>query len=557
MLLPRWTAGGGRIFALLAVIFAATAAGQTSWTNSSSGFWRESANWSAGVPLFEISLTLITNANTKTVTVDSATPLPNLEIDRLTISAPNAETNTLLLDNLGATADFKVVGLAAVNGGGAVRVNNSTLFVDGLNGGAMDVNAGELTLLSGGVTLGEFGRFRVGISGSAIVNVLGGVFTAGNEFILGGGLPGAHGTVNVSGGELNINVALVVADDAGTSGTVLVNGGKLVSTNALEVTRIGDDGAGTVRLESGTAEFWDVSIGRSPGSQGAWNISGGTAQTKDISIGRFAGATGTLNITGGSLLLPDDSLLIGREGAGTVNISGGLVISADVTMATNSASSGTLTMTAGTLKTDEFVVGAIGGAAATVTVNDGVIRVDHGTNVARLVVANGTVTVNGGAVEVNSLVVTNTAGSLRLNGGTIVSSDTYVANGQAFVVGDGARPAIFRLNGGVHTFENGLVISSNASVLGCGQIVGTILNNGVLSTNCGAIAPTLTNAQRSQTQFSFAIQTEAGVVYTVEYKNSLSDATWTKLNTYTGTGGAVTVTDIVANDARFYRAVIY
>lgn len=544
------------ILLFVVVFFAAGVSAQTAWVNGSSGFWRESENWSAGVPSFEISLTLITNANTKTVTVDAATPLLNREVDRLTISAPDG-TNTLLLDNLTATGDFKVIGLAVVNRGGAIRVNNSTLFVDGQIGGAMDVNAGELTLESGAVTLGEFGRFRVGISGSGVVNVLGGVFTAGNEFIVGGGLSGSQGDVNITGGELDVRVALVIADDPGTSGAVSVNGGKLVFTNDVQVARIGDDGIGTLTLQNGMIEFWDVSVGRSAGSQGTWNISGGAAQTEDVSVGRFPGATGALNVSGGSLLLPGDSLLIGREGAGTVNISGGLVTSADVTIATNSASSGTLMMTGGTLETEALVVGAAGVAAGTVTVNDGAISVDNGTNNATFLVANGSVTVNGGAIEVNSLLVTNNTSSLHLNGGTIVSANTRIANGQPFVVGDGTRAAVFRLDGGVHTFQDGLVISPNASVLGCGQIVGAIQNNGVLSTNCGAIAPALTNPLRTQGQFSFGIQTEPGIVYTVEYKNSLSEAAWTKLDTHTGTGGTLTVADVVAGETRFYRAVIY
>jgi T5SS/PEP-CTERM-associated repeat protein len=556
MVLPRWIVWR-RAFCLLVIGVGVSSRAQTSWINPGNGFWRENANWSAGVPSFSISLTQITNANTKTVTVDAATSTVNLEVDRLTISAPSGQTNLLLLDNLSAVGDFKVVGLAAVNRGGAIRIRNSTLFVDGFNGGAMDVNAGELTLESGGITLGEFGRFRLGIGGPGTVDILNGAFSAGADFIIGGGLSGGQGTVNVLGGELNIATDLVIADEPGSIGNVLVNGGKLVATNDVAIARIGDDGTGTLTLQTGSIEFWDVSVGRSAGASGTWTISGGTAQTKDVSVGRFEGATGILNVTSGSLLLPDDSLLIGREGSGQVNISGGLVVASDVTISTNATSSGTLTISGGTLETEEFVVGATSGAAGTVTVNGGEIQVNNDTNTANFVVVKGTVTMNAGTVETDSLLITNGTGSLKFNGGSIVSSGTRIANGQPFVIGDGTHPAVFRMDGGTHTFQNGLVISANASVIGCGQIIGAIQNNGTLSTNCNTTAPMLISSQRSGNQFSFQIQSEAGVTYTVEYKETLNDPAWTKLGTYAGTGSAVTVTDTIASATRFYRVVIY
>lgn len=561
MVLARWITLGRGVFGVIAAHFFAVAAlAQTAWINPSSGFWREAANWSAGAPSLAESLTLITNANSKTVTIDPSTPLANLEVDRLTVSAPAGQTNMLLLENLAATANFRVIGLAALNQGGAMRVTNSTLFVDGDIGGAMDVNAGELTLVDGAVTLGPFGRFRVGMSAAGTVNILGGIFTAGDTFIIGGGTAG-QGTVNMSGsGELRVALNIVIGDDPGTSGTMTVNGGMVVATNDVMVSRIGDDGTGVFTLQDGAVEFWDLSIGRSVGSDGTLNISAGTLQAYDISLGRFAGATGTLNISGGSLLLPDDSLLIGREGTGQVNISGGVVVASDVLIATNSASTGTLTMTGGILETEFFDVGAAEGAAAIATINAGAIRVSNNiTNATNgmLRVVRGTMTVNGGSLDVYSLGVTNSAGSLLFNGGTIVSAGTRVANGQPFVVGDGVRPAVFRMNGGVHSFANGLVISPNASVVGCGQIIGAIQNNGTLSTNCGVTAPMLLNASRNGNQFAFAIQSEAGVVYTVEYKDSLSDPAWTKLGTYTGTGGQVPVTDTTGANTRFYRVVIY
>jgi hypothetical protein len=53
---------------------------------------------------------------------------------------------------------------------------------------------------------------------------------------------------------------------------------------------------------------------------------------------------------------------------------------------------------------------------------------------------------------------------------------------------------------------------------------------------------------------SFA--TQNGVSYTVQYKNALSDATWTNLETIPGTGGNVTITNVTGGQPmRFYRVI--
>lgn len=53
--------------------------------------------------------------------------------------------------------------------------------------------------------------------------------------------------------------------------------------------------------------------------------------------------------------------------------------------------------------------------------------------------------------------------------------------------------------------------------------------------------------------FQIEFPTEAGVTYTVEYKDALSAATWTTLTTVTGDGTTKTASDPNQGDARFYR----
>lgn len=66
--------------------------------------------------------------------------------------------------------------------------------------------------------------------------------------------------------------------------------------------------------------------------------------------------------------------------------------------------------------------------------------------------------------------------------------------------------------------------------------------------------PTL-SAVKSGTNYTLTFATTTTCTYHVEYKNALTNATWTALQNVPGTGGTVTVTDTnAASQTRFYRA---
>src|SRR6266404_4655291 len=74
---------------------------QKRWTSPTSGFWADTNNWSGNSAPIDTSTVLITNANTKTITIDAASPATNLTIASLKIYAPAGSTNLLLLSNAG------------------------------------------------------------------------------------------------------------------------------------------------------------------------------------------------------------------------------------------------------------------------------------------------------------------------------------------------------------------------------------------------------------------------------------------------------------------------
>ncbi|HXJ72842.1 MAG TPA: hypothetical protein VNM37_08310, partial [Candidatus Dormibacteraeota bacterium] len=72
-----------------------------------------------------------------------------------------------------------------------------------------------------------------------------------------------------------------------------------------------------------------------------------------------------------------------------------------------------------------------------------------------------------------------------------------------------------------------------------------------------AVAPTITNMTFSGNTANFAFATANGLVYRIEYKNTLSAASWTLLHTVSGTGELITTSDPSATEpSRFYRVGI-
>ncbi|MGA9450320.1 MAG: hypothetical protein WBW41_03135, partial [Verrucomicrobiia bacterium] len=64
----------------------------------------------------------------------------------------------------------------------------------------------------------------------------------------------------------------------------------------------------------------------------------------------------------------------------------------------------------------------------------------------------------------------------------------------------------------------------------------------------------LINPAYKTNSFSVSLPTQCGRVYSLQYKNSLTDANWIALPLSAGNGNNITVTDTNAtNSQRFYR----
>jgi T5SS/PEP-CTERM-associated repeat protein len=526
------------------------------WTNSASGLWQDGINWSGHTAPDITAFIRITNDLTKTVTINALTPATNLTVQVLTLTAPPGATNTLLLTDAGTNNPLVFQTGLELEDGAALHITNSALMVQ-LTNDHVNID-GSMTLDSGFIDFGDISvTTRVGRATSGVLTINGGLMAVGIMTI--GGLTNSSGNAIMNGGTLLVRGLLSVGRNATTVGSFSLLGGQLTVTN--DDTRIGDQSIGSMTISNATAIVTNLQVGRDPLSGGTLILgNGGLVQSfADVVIGRFTGSTGLVQVVGGQLDVSENKIFVGRGGAGELDLSNGLITASSVLVAADTTNSvgatGTMTVAGGaSMLSSSLVIGSATYSTGQVYIAGGSLTLSN-VGAAVLALSSGTVTMSGGSVTTDNLLLTNAAGQFTFAGGTVDTKNTTVANGAPFVVGNGVTPATLHLSGGVHSFANGLVISANASLTGCGTVLGTIVNQGTIATNCG---PRLTFVSHTGTTSTISVPSASGKSYTLEYKNATSDTGWTSvLPASPGTGSALLLQDSTASGAkRFYRVLI-
>jgi hypothetical protein len=218
---------------------------------------------------------------------------------------------------------------------------------------------------------------------------------------------------------------------------------------------------------------------------------------------------------------------------------------------------GSAVIAGGTVQlSSNVVVGTALLSTGQVSVVGGSFAVTNNANTGTLTVPSGSFTLNAGTVTTDRLVLTTNTGSFNFNGGTLQAKAMAVANGTPFVVGDGVNSATLQLDGGTFSFADGLVISSNAIVTGCGTIIGAITNNGTFATNCApATTISITGITQSNSTVTVSFTTIPSSNHVLEYKTNLADAGWSALFPgVIGDGNVMSKADSgPTNETRFYR----
>jgi fibronectin-binding autotransporter adhesin len=542
------------------VLLAATwpARSEKVWTNNLSGFWSDGTNWTGHTPPDITSFIRITNDLTKTVTIDALTPATELTVQQLWLNAPPGATNTLLLTDAGTNNPLVFQTGLDLADGADLHLTNSAMLLQ-LTNDHVDID-GRLTLDSGWINFGDTTvTARVGRATSGVLTINGGDVFVGTMTV--GGLTNSSGAVNMTGGTLNVSSLLSIGRNPGTTGSLSMFGGQLSVLN--DDTRVGDSGIGQMILSNATATLTNLQVGHDPLSSGTFTIgTGGAIQLlSDTTIARLNGSTGLVTIAGGHVSADGQQIYVGRGGQGQMNLSGGTVQADELLVAadtTNSVGgSGVLNIANGNLLiASSLLVGSVTFSTGQVFITGGTIIVTNAGSSAFVNPASGSISLSAATLTVDHLLITNPAGTFIFAGGTVNTRNTTVANGAPFVVGDGVSAAVLHLNGGTHSFANGLVISSNATLSGCGTVIGAIINHGLIATNCNTqVRPNIVAVGRTGTTATVTCSSVSGQVYTLQYKNALTDPTWTPITPGTsGTGANLRLVDPAATaPTRFYR----
>lgn len=396
-----------------------------------------------------------------TVSIGTITADAMLTLDGLTISGTAITDNaTIALASIVKLQDGATIKGASAASRGAIT-NNGTLEIAGAATLLDDIltNTGHVIKVDDGQTLALSGTE---ISGGTIDNfsgALGGTIDVTSNSKIGGNATLNKGAVTVENG------VTLTLDDATVAGTTIANGGTVEVDASKKLTLSGANlSGGTLTVSgtlasSGTSGITNASITNSglieaigglltlSASTSAAIANGGTLQANGAELDinhQSVTNTGTLGAindgtlkligmtvanTGGTVSVEAGSTLdlVGATvGGGTVTIAG--TLESTGTSAINDAditNTGTITVTSGTLTIDPAVIHTI--------TNHNLIQASGGVLdiIGDLIVNTADIkSINGGALNLTTVTITNTSGTITVDGTSkLYLSDVSINNG--------------------------------------------------------------------------------------------------------------------------------
>ncbi|NCC53064.1 MAG: choice-of-anchor D domain-containing protein, partial [Spartobacteria bacterium] len=286
---------------------------------------------------------------------------------------------------------------------GSLDVIDSTDLVIAESGNAL-MNIGDTAVVNVGDGSGETDFFVASAAGSrGVVNQSNGTVSiiagAANSHLRIGVAATAHGEYNLSGGMLDIDENIYMADQAGSTGILTVAGGAL--------------NAGLLYAGyNGYAQYV---------------ISGGASTLEEARVGLNAGAEGLLAISAGSLDVTEaGDIIIGDSGVGVMNIDGTAVVnigdaSGETELRIGAAGRGTVNQTNGTVTVVEHVrIGISAGSGGIYNQSGGTLTIEDHVYMGDAATATGRVYASGGTMTANTLFLAyNGKADMKIDGGAV------------------------------------------------------------------------------------------------------------------------------------------
>ena len=374
----------------------------------------------------------------------------NVSTDGLNLAYNSSANETIVLD----------VGAWSLTINGNLVVGHNRL-------GTLNLGSGNVNVLP---KSNNVGTYIGNVSGSVgIVNIDGGVFTAGGvkPFYIG---QTGTGTLNLnSGSVVSINEVYVGYEAAG-KGTVNIKGGCFEAKSHLYV---GNNGTGTLNFDGGTLTVaGDLNIANGTKSAGSFNGTSGTLSLTDswkvFNVGMGANSTGTVIKEGGDWSCNYLRIGTGSGSTGSFTQNGGtMTVTTELNVGYGDKSTGLFTINGGsvTLTGNNFLtIGRTTGSTATMTVGPGGKYTSTGNNVWGLLVgwdAPGTLNIAGGEVETRILSLCNTVSAanseVNITDGGVLAIDyvKYTSNTRSTKINiDGGKVKRRTQSGVSNTFLN-------------------------------------------------------------------------------------------------------
>ena len=322
---------------------------------------------------------------------------------------------------------------------------------------------------------------------------------------------GNSATVSGTGSVWESGARMVVGSTGSGNQLAISDAGQVRSTNGY----LGFSGAGANNLVTvtGTDSLWDNAQDLFVGYAGSDNrlvvTNRGRVNSANGRIGRNNNRNNRVVVTGsGALWNIRDHLQVGNSGSdnGLTIAAGGRVNSTtgsiDAPTATPNAKNNFVLVTgAGSLWANSGAL-SVGGSSSfnrlsieqggmvrasslqvgnsdlsynnTLTISGGSLFATNGLGLGTLEVLAGTATLDGGEITVDRLVVASgSRGVFNFDQGVLATKATTVANDRIFTVGSGAI-ATLNLQGGTHSFADGLSVLPGSALSAAGAIYGNL-----------------------------------------------------------------------------------
>lgn len=369
--------------------------------------------------------------------------------------------------------------VVVTNGGRLYTINNVTsVSMKGTNHNLIVTGPGSLYVGGGGAAsaiIGETG------SSNCVLRVEDGAVLTNEQVCIG----------QPSGGPAVMNRAIV--DNAGLYFTSLYvgNGGlafgnEMVVTNGGQVFGANPAYIGQSGATNNTLTVCFGSAFRCPAAQTMYvggNQPNATGNRLMVDGGTVTGVS-DLQVAGGNAGVRN-SVVVKNSGMLTLNGASG----ARIGVGNNSISNLIEVSSGGVLNANGYPI-AIGAGAAGVSNRLVVGAGGIVTNVGTLAVGNpggaNSLSIEGGALSVASLLATNAGNTVAFPAGALNLGGATVSNGLPFTVGDGIQTATLTAQaGGTNTFSFGLIVTNGATLTGAGAIRASNDVYGTLSPGAG------------------------------------------------------------------------